>query len=165
MYIVKVNILPWCCQVMYLFINIEKKFPILLLVNFWSILCLNSDICTSRFPHNLIHSFKKNINGIVGIGNGIDKSFRCSNDRVSNHLSAANGCLCFKNKWQVSDIPVLRYITDELCIKSYLHFSLIGQRYPKDSPWNLTCMYIYFENCSSYIHIVQSNNVLCIIHI
>lgn len=142
----------------------REKVPNLLLVNFWSILCLNSDICTSRFPHNLIHSFKK------------EHKWNCWNWKwnrqkfplfkwVSNHLSAANGCLCFKNKWQVSDIPVLRYITDELCIKSYLHFSLIGQRYPKDSPWNLTCMYIYFENSSSYIHIVQSNNVLCIIHI
>lgn len=82
---------------------------------------------------------------------------------VSDDLSVANGCLCFfLNKWQVSDTPVLRYIIDELCIKSYLHFNLIGQRYPKDSQWNLTCIYIYFENGSSYIRFGQSDNVHCI---
>lgn len=67
---------------MYLFINIEKKFLILLLVNFWSILCLNLDICIFCFFYNFIYFFKKNINGIVGIGNGIDKSFRCLNELV-----------------------------------------------------------------------------------
>lgn len=60
----------------------REKVPNFIISQLLKDFVLEFRICTSRFPHNLIHSFKKNINGIVGIGNGIDKSFRCSNELV-----------------------------------------------------------------------------------